>query len=84
MKHYNSLPFNSPMLNSSLSFNSLSHDQDLDALDQNIIDVLDVERIGLPIDEDPFELIQMLRSLSDNFNKSKIEITKLRNSRDAM
>jgi hypothetical protein len=43
-----------------------------------------VERIGLPIDEDPFELIQMLRSLSDNFNKSKIEITKLRNSRDAM
>lgn len=73
--------FNSPILNRT---SVIDEDIDQSILDQSILDVLDLDVIGLPIDEDPFELISMLRSLSENLNKSKIEITKLRNARDSM
>jgi len=43
-----------------------------------------IDVIGLPIDQDPIELIEMIRSLSDSYMKSRNEIVKLTNSRDQM
>ena len=65
--------------------NYINNDNILDnILDNNINNILQQDIIGLPIDQDPVELLDLLRTLSENYIQTKTEMTKIKNSRDHM
>jgi len=53
-------------------------------LDNDLNNILQQDIIGLPIDQDPVELLDLLRTLSENYIQTKTEMTKIKNSRDHM
>ena len=85
MKKYNSMNnFNNTIqfdMSHDINDNYINNDN---ILDNNINNILQQDIIGLPIDQDPVELVDLLRTLSENYIQTKTEMTKIKNSRDHM